>query len=341
MAPCRPAAGLRHRAEPELIRSRLARLWLALACLLPPVVAPAQPVAQPEAQPQRAELIGTLRLTHDAPWFGGFSGIEMAPGGDAMLLISDRTRWARAMITRENGVATQATGWNSLPILGPDGGPQPRGHGDSEGLARLPGGRICISYEGVPRVECHAGIRAPAEPLPGYAPFEKLGRNSALEALAADGLGRLYTLPETTLDPDGLIPVWRWDGSRWSVVLQLQDQRGFRPVGADVLDDHLYLLLRHFSPLGFNSRLLRIPLSGGTADLLLQTGPGTHDNLEGLSVWRNADGDIIASMISDDNRNWFQRSELVEYRLPEPPARRDAAALPRADAPLASRPRSQ
>ena len=41
-----------------------------------------------------------------------------------------------------------------------------------------------------------------------------------------------------------------------------------------------------------------------------------HDNLEGLAVTRAATGQIRLTMISDDNFNPFQRSEIVEYLLP-------------------------
>ena len=42
-----------------------------------------------------------------------------------------------------------------------------------------------------------------------------------------------------------------------------------------------------------------------------------HDNLEGLAVWRDDSGAIRLTMISDDNFNLLQRTELVEYAVPE------------------------
>ena len=71
--------------------------------------------------------------------------------------------------------------------------------------------------------------------------------------------------------------------------------------------------------IGFRSQLRRFDIVAGAVrneTLLLQTATGTHDNLEGLSVWR-ADTGLVASLISDDNLNMFQRTEIVEYRLPE------------------------
>ncbi|MGR3805947.1 esterase-like activity of phytase family protein [Marinibacterium profundimaris] len=317
-------------------RARLALAIVALAGLTPPAGAQG---ARPGA-----ELIGTLRLSHDAPWFGGFSGIEMSPDGAAMLLINDRGRWARALIKRENGVPVAATGWNSARISGPDGRPQPRERTDSEGLARLPGGGLCMSYEGPdPGVDCHDDLRAPARTLPPHPDFADMGLNSSLEALAADGMGRLYTMPERVTPSGAPTPVYRWDGTAWEVVMQLPES-GFRPVGADIVEEQFYILMRRFGPLGFSTRLIRLPVTGGKVEILLQTGPGIHDNLEGVSVWRNAAGALVATMVSDDNMNWFQRSEIVEYRLPEPPAQRDAKAGTKGTpvaVPLASAARSQ
>jgi hypothetical protein len=40
-----------------------------------------------------------------------------------------------------------------------------------------------------------------------------------------------------------------------------------------------------------------------------------HDNLEGISVWQTPAGELIMTLVSDDNQRRFQRTELVEYRI--------------------------
>ena len=82
----------------------------------------------------------------------------------------------------------------------------------------------------------------------------------------------------------------------------------------------MYVLERKFGSVGFRTRLRRFTLSreglaGG--QILLNTALAQHDNLEGLSIWRDAAGALRATMISDDNFLWIQRTEIVEYRLPE------------------------
>ena len=83
----------------------------------------------------------------------------------------------------------------------------------------------------------------------------------------------------------------------------------------------LYLLERQFlGPFGFRTRLRRITLDGSdveTTETLIETDAGTHDNLEGVSVWRDDDGRLMATMVSDDNFFPLQRTEFVEYVLPD------------------------
>ena len=50
---------------------------------------------------------------------------------------------------------------------------------------------------------------------------------------------------------------------------------------------------------------------------LLETATGTHDNLEGVAIWRDNQGRLRATMVSDDNFFALQRTELVEYALPD------------------------
>lgn len=286
---------------------RVALVWL----ILWPAAAPA------------AELIGAVTLTHSKPWFSGLSGLVMEGQGSRMLAVTDRGRWIVARVIRVDGRAVGLKDIRSAQIRDANGDPLRGPPADAEGLTRLPDGRLCVSFEGQARVACFAKIGAPAQPVPGAREFSGLEVNGGLEALASDAEGRLYTLPEDLprgrLRSQGESPVWRWDGTRWDQALTLPAKNQFKPVGADIFEDHLYVLYRNFSPLGFASRLIRAPLAGGTADLLLNTGPGPYDNLEGISIWRNRDGDIVGSMISDNNQKEVQRTELVEFRLPEPP----------------------
>jgi hypothetical protein len=39
--------------------------------------------------------------------------------------------------------------------------------------------------------------------------------------------------------------------------------------------------------------------------------------MEGLDVWRRADGALMVSIVSDDNRSFLQRNLYLEFRLEE------------------------
>jgi hypothetical protein len=112
-------------------------------------------------------------------------------------------------------------------------------------------------------------------------------------------------------------PVYAFRDGAWDVAFRLPVREGLAVAGADVgPDGRLYLLERDLAGLGFRTGLRRVNLDGTGDEVLLTTATGTHDNLEGLDVWRDAEG-LRATMIADDNFRFFQRTEIVDYRLPD------------------------
>lgn len=302
----------------------LTRLGLALGLALSlGVVAAATGFAAnraPQSQ-AKAEHLGTYIWRGKSDWFGGFSAIEIGEDGASMTVLSDRATLVRARILREEG-QIMAVHIGSAQHLRSSKGQRLFGRiMDSEGLAVAADGSLYISFEGVARVAHHRDESTRAQVLPRAPAFRTMPLNKSLEALAIDAKGHLYTLPENAPDQSGNLPVWRWDGQSWSQPYSLPRRGGFLPVGADFgPDGRFYLLERDFTLIGFRSRLRRWDVTDhglGNEITLLRTGTGTHDNLEGLSVWRDASGDLRATMVSDDNFMSLQRTELVEYRLPE------------------------
>ena len=270
----------------------------------------------------RAQALSDYEWTRQEGWFGGFSGLHVFPGGTRALVLSDRARLVEVTLIRDgDGRIVGATPQRRWPLRSSQGKPLSGRIADSEGLAIGPDGALYISFEGVHRVARYDGPQAPARVLNPPQVFRGLPGNGSLEALAADAQGRLYTLPESGRDEAGDIPVWRGAAGGWQVAFSLPARDGFRPVGADFgPDGRLYLLERKVTVLGFRSRLRRWTLTGdraGDEETLLTTAAGTHDNLEGLSVWRDGSGALRATMVSDDNFLTIQRTELIEYRLPD------------------------
>jgi len=109
---------------------------------------------------------------------------------------------------------------------------------------------------------------------------------------------------------------------KWSVPFFIPRIGPFVPVGADFgPDGKFYLLERHIGGIfGFRTRVRRFIVQGnhiGAGEQLLKTTAGTHDNLEGLAVWQDEGGDIRLTMVSDNNFNFLQRTEFVEYHVQE------------------------
>ncbi|MDP5217727.1 esterase-like activity of phytase family protein [Ruegeria sp. 2205SS24-7] len=264
---------------------------------------------------------GSYLWTAKAPWFGGFSGLEVSDDGSSMLALSDRSILVSADLQREDGrvsgVKVTSANWvrssKNKPLIGRAG--------DSEGLAIGPDGGHYISFEGVHRLAHYTDPESRSKVLPRPKVFKYLASNGSFEPLAIDAQGRLYTMPESSRAADGSIPVYRWDGRRWSTPYKLPQRDDYLPVGADFgPDGRLYVLERATGALGFRSRLRRWTVSDTAAtneETVLDTRSGAHENLEGVSIWRDGEGKLRATMISDDNFMFFLRTEIVEYTLPE------------------------
>ena len=268
-----------------------------------------------------AGFLGSFVWRSSDPGMGGMSAIELAADGRRFVALSDRGRWISGTLQRDaQDRISGLTAGKATLLLGQGNAPLKSSRADSEGLALAPDGTAYIALEGVARVLRYDRIEGTAKNLPRPEAFRRLQLNSSLEALAIDSAGTLYTLPERSGREDRPFPVWRFRNGRWDRPFTIPRKGGFLPVGADFgPDGRLYLLEREFRGLlGFASRVRRFTIAGdsiGAEETLLQTRPGRHDNLEGIAVWRDAGGHLRLTMIADDNFRFFQRTEIVEYRV--------------------------
>ncbi|MGR3756288.1 MAG: esterase-like activity of phytase family protein [Tranquillimonas sp.] len=255
--------------------------------------------------------------------FGGFSGIELSADGSRFMAISDHGWLIEGRLLRRNGRIAAVEAGPIRPLLSHRGTRAWGGERDAEGLAVAPDGSFAVSYEGErARLWSYRDAETAAVELPRPPAFDKLQFNSSLEALAMGPDGALYTLPERSGQLQAPFPVFRYRNGAWSVPFRIPRRGEHLPVGADFdPDGRLYLLERQFAGLfGFSSRVRRFTLGAEgilREETLLETPLGRHDNLEGLSVWRDEGGRLRLTMISDDNYRWFQTTELVEYTVPD------------------------
>jgi hypothetical protein len=257
------------------------------------------------------------------PRFGGLSSIEMADDGLCFTAMSDRGTLITGRLARDAaGAITAVTDTTILSLKGARDAPLDSALNDTEGLAVAGDGTVFVSLEGPARVLRYDRADGPAANLPTPDAFRAMQRNSALEALAIDAQGWLYTLPERSGTLDGPFPVYRFRDGAWDQPFSLPRDGLYLAVAADVgPDGRLYLLERQFHGLlGFQSRVRRFVVTGdtvGAGEVVLETATGQHGNQEGLSVWRDAAGSLRLTMVSDDNFRFFLRTSLVEYRIPD------------------------
>ena len=269
------------------------------------------------------DYVGTYVWSMDDETFGGFSGIEISDDGSGFTVLSDRSELRWGQIERDADGAIDGLKPSGKAHLFDSGGKwlQPGWKGDSEGLAIDAAGTLWVSFEGLSRVVRYDTPESLAKPLPRPPEFKSMQRNSSFEALAVMADGTLLTLPERSGQLTRPFPVWRWRNGTWDQPFSIQRSGDWLAVGADVgPDGRFYLLERDFKGLlGFRSRVRRFEIGeNGLSDeaVLLESYPLQYDNLEGISVWQDAQG-IRLTLISDDNFGLLQRTELVEYRVTE------------------------
>ncbi|MDQ7079808.1 MAG: esterase-like activity of phytase family protein [Paracoccaceae bacterium] len=266
-------------------------------------------------------FMGTYIWSAPLSGFGGFSALELGPNGRKLTTVSDKGRILGGTLQRREGRITGVKIRFFTKLREPDGKPLGKYDTDSEGLAIDSRGRAYISFEGNHRVWRYEGPSSAANGTGRHKDFRHFQVNSGLEALAIDASGTLYTLPERSGDINRPFPVYRKPpGGKWRRAFTLPRRGRFLPTGADFgPDGKLYLLERDFIwSRGFASRIRRFDVTAGglkNEETLLVTPFGKYDNLEGIALWKDRQGRIRLTMISDDNFNFFQTTEFVEYAL--------------------------
>jgi hypothetical protein len=267
--------------------------------------------------------------------FGGVSAIRVGPDGSGFLSVTDKGRWLRGRITYDGERPTGIADAEMAPVLGADGRPlAARGWYDTESLAQ-DGGTVWVGIERVNQIVRfdygRFGLLARGRPIAVPPGIAKLPNNKGLECLvfAGKGLplaGTLIAVSERGLDADGNIKGFLIGGPS-------PGEFSVKRIGEfDVTDcaltpaGDLLLLERSFSRLrGVGMRIRRIAPAEVKPGAILD-GPALVeadmsyqiDNMEGLSVHRAPNGDLVLTLISDDNFSLLQRTLLLQFTLAEP-----------------------
>lgn len=263
---------------------------------------------------QQAEYISSY--TFSGSGIGGLSGIDFAENGESFAMISDRGGLYFGNIQREHDQITNIALADRVPLLDADGDELRNLAADSEGIAMSPHG-IWISFERDARIVEFNRRGQQIRLFSELAQLPIIQHNSGFEALAISPNGDLFFLPESSARPTQPFPLYRLSAGIITQIGAIPRHSPFLVTGADFgPDGRLYVLERYFSGFQLRNRVRSFLPNGDDERIHLTTAPYTHDNLEGISVW-DGGADIRITMISDDNFNFFQRSEIVEYRIPK------------------------
>jgi len=267
-------------------------------------------------------LVGRAVAAPAHPALGGLSGLMLAADGGAFLAVTDRGHLVAGRLDRDReGRLVAVVAGAPVPLADRAGRPLARRRGDAEAIAPAPGGGIHVAFEGAHRVVHYPRPGGAGQPLPPLPDTGRMPVNTGIEALATDAAGRLHAIPERPPQGRADLPVYRLGPAGWEEAFAMPRIPPFSVTGAEFgPDGALYLLERAvILPFGFASRVRRfVPGPGGawTGEVVLETPPGRHGNLEGIAVWRDAAGALRLTMVADDNFLPLLASEVVEYRLP-------------------------
>jgi hypothetical protein len=278
------------------------------------------------------EFRGGLELSSSYREFGGVSALRLFPDGEHFISLTDKGRWLRGRIAYQRGRPVAIEDVEMAPILGPDGRPlAARGWYDTESIA-IDGGTLYVGIERVNRIVRFdyggQGLLARGQPIPLPPGIASLPNNKGLECLEfvptpMPGAGTLIAISERGLDSAGNIRGFLIGGPKpgeFSVVRH----DDFDVSDCAILPDGaLALLERRFTwTTGVAIRIRRVPLTEfvpGAAvdgDRILSADMGYQiDNLEGLSINRASNGDLMLTMVSDDNFSRLQRTILLQFTL--------------------------
>jgi len=270
------------------------------------------------AQPAMVED-GNIRLSSSDSNFGGLSGLAVSDDGRSFVAISDRGHFITGDILRNGRRLTGAVITAVLPINDSKGNPLDGRNTDAEGLAVMSDGSMLVSFESNSRVMRHTDLISAATFLPSTEAFGKLQTNSGLEALAVDAADIVYAIPERSGAMTLPFPVYRLIDGSWDTAMNVPRRGEYLVTGADIDGTYLYVLERYYKPFGgFQTRVRRFVMDGDAlADeaVLLESRLGQYDNLEGIDVWQDDAGQTRIMLISDDNFLFYQRNQMVEFRL--------------------------
>ncbi len=284
----------------------------------------------------RLTFRGGLVLSSPSSDFGGWSGLDFDADDKTIYAVSDTGAWMAARLVRNNGRLIGVADVRLAPILDVNGKPLVgKVNSDAEGLriTRRDGVETAlVSFEQTPAVEAFAAAPDFATTPPRHLILPRfvnhLPTNQGLEAIAVAPIdsplvGATVVIAERSLDRNGDHRGFVLDGPLAGPFF-IRRSSDFDVTDAAFLPDgDLLILERKFSfAQGFAMRIRRIAAHnirpGTTADgaqLINADDRDEIDNMEGMAVRTDNDGETVIDLISDDNHSLLQRTILLQFVL--------------------------
>jgi hypothetical protein len=275
------------------------------------------------------EFRGGLVLSSPYKHFGGISALRLQPDGAHFIALSDRSYWLSGRIVCKSGRPAAISEAAMAPILNSKGKPT---NWDTESIAQDEG-RLYVGIETTNRIVRfnygRKGLLARGEDTAVPAGIKSLPTNKGLEAVVF--VPRKFALGGSLIGVSERGPTESDDlkafivGGRNPGEFAVKRTDDYDASDAALLPDgDLLLLERRFSLLrgGISMRIRRIRMNdirpGALVDgpILIEADMRNDiDNMEALSVHRTLSGEIILSLMSDDNFSPVQRTVLLQFRL--------------------------
>jgi hypothetical protein len=276
-----------------------------------------------------------LILTSSFPGFGGLSSLRLDPKGRKFTSANDKGAWITGRIVY--GTAGEMTGLadvEAAPMLARDGRPiTAHGRFDTESIA-LDGSLVYVGIERANRIMRFdfAGdfTRARGEDVEVPPAVRNLPLNRGIEAMAVVPPGTplartLIAISERGLDAGRNIAAFLIGGpSPGQFAIRRTDH--FDISDACLLPSgDLLVLERKFSLTGgIGVRIRRIAIKAIAPGAVVD-GPSIFDadlgqeidNFEGLDAFADDDGNVVVTLVSDDNFSLVQRTLLLQFTLVE------------------------
>lgn len=287
-------------------------------------------IATPTTPAGTISFRGGLSLSSPNRDFGALSGIEFAPDS-RLIAIEDTGFWFTARLVEEGGWLRGIADGQIAPMLDEVGDQgNLRSSTDAEGLRLMPDGRsVLVSFEQDHRLRtfaladlASAPAIDPGLPLPD---LSALSSNRGIEAVAVAPSGPLggstLIFAESAEDNRGGLRAWVIGGAR-AGEFAVRRHGQFNITDAAFLPNgDLFILERLFSMAdGIGMRIRRLSAEdirpGAIVDgpvILEEDRLFQIDNMEGMALRELPSGDVLITLVSDNNRSLLQRNLLLQF----------------------------